>query len=214
MRALGLAACANLVPALVLSTVPVSARMIAPPPSQAQVPTEPTQCAFGGWQRWQGGREDVRSAPDRKAPVVGTLPVPDKARDYPVTLYLIGTEPGWLHVSGASDAQNEDDGYPHRAVNAGEGWVRPDVVKLGIQSGRGYLRPDTASRRILDLGDKWLTEVVEIAQIRGCSGEWILLDYQFTGAARDTPTWGRAWFRGVCAISETTCDMKSVDTEN
>lgn len=168
------------------------ARMTAPPPQQASAPAGPTQCAFGAWQTWEGGRVNVMNAPDEGTHILGTLPAPDRARDYPVYLDLIGTAPGWLHIARASDIQNEQAGRPRRAVYAGEGWVRPGVVKLGIQSARGYLRADAALPRIVHLGDKWLTEVAKVAEIRGCIGDWVLVAYRTETDARDVPTGGTA----------------------
>jgi len=198
--------------ALLAAQAPASARMIGPPLPQAKAPTGPTRCAFGAWQRREGGAVRVMAAPGDKSALLGTLPVPDETRDYPVYLDVIGTAPGWLHIAHASDAQNEQAGHAHREVYAGEGWVTSDTVKIGVQSARGHLLPDAASPRIVDLGDRWLTEVYRIGEIRGCSGDWVLLTYHDDSNARDMPTFGTAWFRGVCANYETTCDMKSVDT--
>jgi len=58
------------------------------------------------------------------------------------------------------------------------------------------------------------------AALRGivaCDGEWLLLDYEMRQSENWEPlapkdrTRARAWFRGVCASAETTCDMRSVD---
>lgn len=197
---------------LLAAQAPASARRLGPLPPHAKAPTGPTQCAFGAWQRWEGGAVRVMAAPDDRSALLGTLPVPDEKRDYPVYLDVIGTEPGWLHIAHASDAPNDQAGHPRREVFAGERWVSSDTVKIGVQSARGYLLPDAASPRIVDLGDRWLTEVYRIGEIHGCSGDWVLLTYHDDSDVRDMMTFGTAWFRGVCAIYETTCDMKSVDT--
>lgn len=63
----------------------------------------------------------------------------------------------------------------------------------------------------------WLTERATLRGIVACDGQWLLLDYEMRNSATlerladKDRTRGRAWFRGVCASSETTCDMRPVD---
>ena len=58
-----------------------------------------------------------------------------------------------------------------------------------------------------------------IEQVIACSGEWVLLDYSLKkrrnpqtlalkklSPAEQQASQGRAWFRGVCANQETTCE--------
>ena len=86
-----------------------------------------------------------------------------------------------------------------------------------IQSARGYARPAASSEWLLELGSDWLTERATLRGIVACDGEWLLLDYEmrnndkFEPLAPEDRTRGRAWFRGLCESSETTCDMRSVD---
>lgn len=78
-----------------------------------------------------------------------------------------------------------------RPVYRGEGWIEAGDAQVGIQSARRYARPDAGSERLLDY------------EMRN-SAKWEPL------APKDRAR-GRAWFRGLCASAETTCDMRSVD---
>ncbi|MFP3624878.1 hypothetical protein SB771_37010, partial [Burkholderia sp. SIMBA_051] len=67
----------------------------------------------------------------------------------------------------------------------------------------------------------WLTEMGKIQGIRACHEDWVLLDYlvdrkrspqdEIVERAKGERLAGRAWFRGLCDVQETTCDMNSVD---
>lgn len=134
--------------------------------------------------------------------------------------------PGWLRIRNARDREGSDrDGneLPPRPIYRGEGWIRSHLAQIGVQSSLGYARPDARSPRVLDLKGQWLTEAGWVNGIRACSGEWLLLDFVLENrgraggapaAGRSAPvTTGTAWFRGICSIQETTCDMRSVDDQ-
>ncbi len=99
----------------------------------------------------------------------------------------------------------------------GAGWIEAADAQVGIQSARGYARPAASSEWLLELGSDRLTERATLRGIVACDGEWLLLDYEmrnndkFEPLAPEDRTQGRAWFRGLCESSETTCDMRSVD---
>mgnify|MGYP000980185764 CR=1 FL=1 len=98
---------------------------------------------------------------------------------YSVTFDVKQAQDGWLRIANASDAYNEEE-YPERAprkLYKGEGWIRADDARVGIQSARGYAKPDAASQRLVDLGSDWLTEMGKIQGIRACHESWVLLDY-------------------------------------
>lgn len=189
----------------------------------ARAPDGPTACRFSAWTTNDKPAIAVRAAPTHGAKALGTLPTtrgdsPDPEVDlYSVTFDVTEARDGWLKIKNASDAMSGGDRSPPRPVYEGEGWIAAADAQVGIQSARGYARPDARSERLLDLGDDWLTERATLRGIVACDGEWLLLDYEMRNSAsweRLAPkdrTRGRAWFRGLCESSETTCDMRSVD---
>jgi hypothetical protein len=189
-------------------------------------PAGATACNLGAWTNNDlPGPIVVRAAPAPDAPVIGTLPLTDRANDpvheYSITFRITGTAPGWLRIARAQDRDLGDLGLKPRPVPAGEGWIPDDAARFGIQSARGHARPDPASPRLLDLGHGWLTELGRIERVLGCDGAWVLIEARLRLrreandaltelAPADQPRL-RAWFRGACPIEETTCDMPSVD---
>lgn len=209
----------------VLSLFAGSAAMAAN--SQAEAPKGPTACAFSAWANYDKPSITVRAAPSASAKALGQIPARPAAGEpeysYSVTFDVKEAKDGWLRIANASDAYNEDE-YPERAprkLYKGEGWIRADDARVGIQSARGYARPDAASQRLVDLGSDWLTEMGKIQGIHACHEDWVLLDYlvdrkrspqdEIVERAKGERLAGRAWFRGLCDVQETSCDMKSVD---
>ncbi|CAB3816928.1 hypothetical protein [Achromobacter animicus] len=189
----------------------------------AWTPAGPTACRFSGWTTNAKPAIPVRASASASAKQLGALPTtrgdsPDPEVDlYSVTFDVTEARDGWLKIRNASDAMSGSDRSPPRPVYQGEGWIAAGDAQVGIQSARGYARPDAGSERLLDLGSDWLTERATLRGIVACDGGWLLLDYEmrhsatFELLAEKDRTRGRAWFRGVCASSETTCDMRSVD---
>jgi hypothetical protein len=192
----------------------------------AWVPEGPTRCAFGAWTNNDfPGPIPVHAAPSASAPILGHLPTTDRANDpvheYSIGFAVTGTVPGWLRIAQAGDRDLTDLGIKARDVPSGESWIPDTAARFGIQSARGHARPDPRSPRLIDLGTEWMTEMAGIERVLGCDGPWILVEAQMRyrrepGDALTTlpperaPRF-RAWFRGACAIEETTCDMPSVD---
>ncbi|MGV2908054.1 hypothetical protein [Achromobacter sp. AGC25] len=205
-----------------LALAPVSGTQAAAT-AAAWTPAGPTACSFSGWTGSQKPMIRVYATPSTKAEVLGGLPTtpgddPDPEIDYyPVTFDVTEARDGWLKIKGASDAMTGSDESRPRPVYRGEGWIEAGDAQVGIQSARGYARPDAGSERLLDLGSDWLTERAALQGIVACKGEWLLLDYEMRNSAKWEPlapkdrARGRAWFRGICASAETTCDMRSVD---
>lgn len=211
--------------ALLLAAAALTPALQAQPAGHgaAWTPTGPTACRFSGWTTNEKPAIPVRAAASYGARQLGALPTtrgdsPDPEVDlYSVTFDVTEARDGWLRIRNASDAMSGSDRHPPRPVYQGEGWIAAADAQVGIQSARGYARPDADSERLLDLGGDWLTERATLRGIVACDGEWLLLDYEmrnsatFERLAEKDRTRGRAWFRGVCASSETTCDMRSVD---
>ena len=201
--------------ALAMTLQPVAALSA---PKVLRPPSRETRCELGGWTAPMIDKPiPVRAAPRADARVLGTLPTaapPATSPDdiYPVDFSIIGARDGWLKISDASDAMNEAHARP---VFGGVGWIEGGTARLGIQSGRGYARPDIHSEKLLDLEGGWLADRGWIVGLAGCSGKWVLVDYRLhspKGTLERLPMKPyRAWFRGACGASETTCDMPSVD---
>lgn len=210
---------------LVLATLTLSSPLSGQAASNASAwtPPGPTACRFSAWTSNDKPEIAVRASASAEAKVVGSLPTtpgdsPDPDIDYySVTFDVSEAREGWLKIGNASDDKTGGDDSQPRPVYRGEGWIEAADARVGIQSARGYARPDAASERLLDLHDDWLTERATLRGIVACEGEWLLLDYELRNSAKFEPlapkdrTRGRAWFRGVCASEETTCDMRSVD---
>ncbi|WP_447919226.1 hypothetical protein [Achromobacter aegrifaciens] len=210
---------------LVLATLALSPTLNAQAASNvaAWTPAGPTACSFSGWTTNEKPAIQVRAAPSAKADVMGSLPTtrgdgPDPNIDYySVSFDVTEARDGWLKIRNASDDKTGDEQSKPRPVYRGEGWIEAADAQVGIQSARGYASPDAGSERLLDLRDDWLTERATLRGIAACEGEWLLLDYEMRNSDKFEPlepkdrTRGRAWFRGVCSSSETTCDMRSVD---
>ncbi|MGB3434569.1 hypothetical protein [Achromobacter sp.] len=210
---------------LVLATLTLSPALNAQAASTitAWTPPGPTTCSFSGWTTDEKPAIQVRAAASAQAAVAGSLPTTrgegaDPNIDYySVTFDVTEARDGWLKIRNASDDKTGDEQSKPRPVYRGEGWIEAGDAQVGIQSARGYARPDAGSERLLDLGDDWLTERATLRGIVACQGDWLLLDYEMRNSKEFEPlapkdrTRGRAWFRGVCSSSETTCDMRSVD---
>jgi hypothetical protein len=189
---------------------------------EAWVPTAETECAIEGWSKetHQPGLE-VHASAEKNSEVIGILPayvINFDSRNFGVEFEIIGSYQGWLKIRGAKDDPDRSH-QPLRATYPGTGWIPSTSIDFMVQSASGHLRPDAVSPKILDLKGDWLTEMGRIERVIACSGEWVLLDYslvsqrnqQTMGLKELTKTeqkasQGRAWFRGVCANQETTCE--------
>jgi len=175
-------------PRLTASIAALTLALLAAPPviaasAQAEAPAGATTCAFSAWANYDKPSITVRDAPSASAKALGQIPAKPAAGEpeysYSVTFDVKEARDGWLRIANASDAYNEEE-YPERAprkLYKGEGWIRADDARVGIQSARGYAKPDAASQRLVDLGSDWLTEMGKIQGIRACHESWVLLDY-------------------------------------
>lgn len=182
--------------------------------AEIPVPAGWAKCTLGGWTN-NAIAEDivVRAGPAVTARSLGRLPTIGADYEYSVTFRIIGARNGWLRISGASDDYNLNEGKPARPVYRGTGWIPADSARFAVQSQYGYDRPDATGSPVIGLDD-W----PRIERILSCDGEWALLDVDVGPREQMEPAMpieqgktGRGWFRGVCAIEETTCDMPSVD---
>lgn len=182
------------------------------------IPSAETACALEGWAVDRDPRGlNVRAAPSARARVLGTLPplsVGEDRADFGVPFRITASRGGWLRIEGAQDDPARS-GEPARPTYAGRGWISGGFVRFKVQSAHGHRAADADSERIVDLGDDALTDVAALTRVLACSGAWALVEFvqekrrdPVTQALRDATdrTPRRAWFRGICANQETTCD--------
>ncbi|MDR2214060.1 MAG: hypothetical protein LBE21_10615 [Pseudomonadales bacterium] len=190
------------------------------------MPTETTQCDLGGWVNENAlDALNVYAEPSADSAIVGTLPGYDlylqPGSEYLRTGYfrVRGSSNGWLLIEDGSEYRVSDvpEELPDRPAYAGPGWIEGRYWSFALQGSRGYVKPDANSAKIVDFGYDWLPDVGVIDTVLACQDEWVLVDYHLRyrserGNLIDlTPeeqaaSPGRAWFRGVCGILETTCD--------
>ncbi|MES9860224.1 MAG: SH3 domain-containing protein [Candidatus Thiodiazotropha sp. LLP2] len=186
------------------------------------LPASETDCRVEGWSKdiKRNGLK-VYSSPTTHAEVLGVLPAYVQnfsSHNFGIEFQIIGSHNGWIKITGAKDDPNRSN-LSLRPTYSGTGWIPGSSVDFIIQSGIGYLHPDTKSTKVLDLQGDWLTSMGNIELVVACDGEWVLLDYSLkkrrnlqTLALRElspkeqNASQGRAWFRGVCANQETTCE--------
>jgi hypothetical protein len=183
-----------------------------------EVPAAQTSCSLEGWAVDRDPRGlNVRAAPSAQARVLGTLPplsVDEDRADFGIPFRITASRAGWLRIEGAHDDPARS-GVPARPTYAGSGWISGGFVRFKVQSAHGHRAADAASERIVDLGDDALTDMAALTRVLACSGSWALVEFvqekrrdPATQALRDEADRAprRAWFRGVCANQETTCD--------
>lgn len=185
---------------------------------RAMPPRGETECQLEGWaiDRDPQGL-NVRAAPSGDARILGKLPafvVNDEEHDFGIPFHIIGSRDGWLKINSAKDDPARS-GIAARETYPGSGWISGRMARFTVQSGQGYQRPDKSSPRIVDLGNDWLTDFGSLERVVACSGDWALVDFS-VDKYRDPDTQAlvgstggktqRAWFRGICANQETTCD--------
>jgi hypothetical protein len=145
-------------------------------------------------------------------------------RDVGADFSIIGSHNGWLRISGARDYAALLYDFASRKTYSGIGWVHGSRVRFSIQSGIGFQCPNKTSPQLINVSDVWLDEIADLTKVVACQGKWVLVDYKHrkrkktNGKAKTTLSkrklkTGRAWFRGVCSVQETTCDGVDPDRE-
>ena len=104
--------------------------------NQAEVPSGATACNFNAWTNSSKSAFEVREAPSAGAQLVGQIPTVSAAGEaeyaYSVSFDVLEAKDGWLKITNASDAYNEEsDDYVPREVYKGEGWIKSDEARVG-----------------------------------------------------------------------------------
>lgn len=161
-------------------------------------------CAIGAWSIATAPEGvPVRSGPSAGAPVIGRLP--------PVVAYegglqsgrgpefqILEADKGWFRIGSVSVPKVEDDDVVDMVPLAAEGWIAGDAIYFMIQSRKGFAEPDNTSAIAFTVDDwngprDWL-------YLSDCRDKWVQIAY---GTPKQEK---RAWFRGICASQETSCD--------
>lgn len=194
------------------------------------VPSDETKCNIEAWVMENDPKGlNVRAAPSKDAAIIGKIPTSGGKYELSAELTIIGSHKGWLRITGARDYAASTFGLPPRKIYSGEGWVHGSRVGFDVRSGVGFERPDPVSHRlVIAFNYDGLSDVGGFRSVVACQGEWALLDFQLTRRVTMDPketyheelspaerekSRGRAWFRGICSIQETSCTAQNADHE-
>lgn len=168
----------------------------------------------------------VRAQPSAGARELGRIPAPAPSEqwggDWPYEFDIIGSENGWLHITGAR-LDETMGGKPAAKVYSGTGWIASGGVHVGVQSRTGFAEPSHSAEVLISGYPDTFLDGFGPQRVVACMGRWILADwpaelasdegrvtwhlnYRPEAVVSQNPVVLRAWVAGVCNIIETTCD--------
>jgi hypothetical protein len=179
--------------------VPADAKTAKPLVSKSSL------CNFGAWSSdTDSAGLNVRQGPSINSPIIGTLPPPESSEEsgedtkFATEFHVAEAQNGWFRIENAARwAESMSDtakAYPALP----SGWISGKKIYVTIYSGTGFSAPDPVKSKILWRGD-WSDLQNSMTGMVDCNGEWAKVTY------RTAKGEGSAWFRGICAIQETTC---------
>jgi hypothetical protein len=168
--------------------------------------TRATPCNISGYPEDPDPQgTNVRAAPRRDAPVIGTLPpaVPSGGTTIAPEFKIIGSRDGWLLIRDAFQGDYGD--MPKRRVFAGPGWVAGNLVRFTINGGVLRAVPCGTAPEVLQLfgesGESvWGPDSVTIEHVYGCSGRFAEVSVKTPAGKR-----ARGWATNICSNQVTTC---------
>lgn len=189
---------------LVTATAPMPVQAMA-----AAVPEPPgNQCEIGGWSRDLSRRGlVVRAGPSAKSAETGRLQpiIPYEGGLHSgrgVGFAIVEARNGWFRIQSIqTPAVVTEDGKPvdvEWRQSKIEGWIPGKAIFFVLQTFKGFAAPDPNSP-VLFQSDDWYGPK-DWLRVADCSGEWVQIAYGHPKREKF------AWFRGVCAMQETTCD--------
>lgn len=200
-------ASASIAIAVLLATAAVP---IATTQAMAVAPAElpGNQCEIGGWSTDSSRRGlAVRARPSVKSAVIGRL---QSVISYEGGLHsgrgvefaIVEARNGWFRIQniqtpGIVTEDREPVDVEWRPSKT-EGWIPGKAIFFVLQTFKGFAAPDPNSP-VLFQSDDWYGPK-DWLRVADCSGEWVQIAYGDPKRERF------AWFRGVCAMQETTCD--------
>ena len=147
-----------------------------------------------------GGGPDplpVWSEPNDMSATVGELPQPDWRDEMEGRMSaefdVVEARGGWFRIENGRPWNGGTGNAPPPV----SGWISGRHVRFALQTEMGFGRADPRSE--VRYRSRERLEPHMLAAV-DCDGEWVRLIFSEGGEVRD------GWFRGVCAIQETTCD--------
>jgi hypothetical protein len=161
----------------------------------------------------------VRAAPSVDSPIRARLPsTVETEYGLPIAISITGSEAGWFQMK--DPAYDPDPlGPPAPAMPDVQGWVDGAQVVVIVQGKRGRAAPMKTAVVLDEFEDGWLSDSARIDRVLDCDGQWVKVEYRHLAEDSSTSPPAsvpmgparQAWFTGLCAIQETTCDMPGAD---
>jgi hypothetical protein len=162
-------------------------------------------CNFNAWSSDTDPKGlNVRSAPSSSAPIVGVLPPPESSEEsgpdskFASEFHVAEARNGWFRIENAKRWADTISGSNQKSAPLPSGWISGKKIYVTIFSETGFSAPDAVKSDILWRGD-WSDLQSSMTGMIDCKGEWAKVTYLTPKGTKS------AWFRGICAIQETTC---------
>jgi hypothetical protein len=162
-------------------------------------------CNFGAWSSDTDTKGlNVRAGPSADAPIIGTLPPPESSEEsgddtkFATEFHVAEAQNGWFRIENARRWAESMSNSPGKYAALPSGWISGKKIYVTIYSETGFSAPDVIKSKILWRGD-WDDLQTKMTGISDCNGEWAKIIYRTASGEKS------AWFRGICAIQETTC---------
>lgn len=139
----------------------------------------------------------VQAKPKRQSTVLGQLlsaQDPEEETDLGLYVEVIDLKKDWARI--APTEVPLPDGSVRKIPG---GWIESRHLHFTMQTYIGFAAPDAKSARAYE-GHDWI-ERDSVLHLIACQGEWMKLQIKGEDGKRHT-----GWFRGACAIVETSCD--------
>ncbi len=170
-------------------------------------------CNFGAWSSdTDPAGLNVRSGPSLKYPIIGTLPPPESSEDsgldskFATEFHVAEAKDGWFRIENPRRWAESMSDTPEKFPKLPSGWISGKKIYVTIYSGTGFSAPDVIKSKILWRGD-WGNLQTEMTGMTDCRGNWVKITYRSKSGQKS------AWFRGICAIQETTCGAAEDNAE-
>jgi hypothetical protein len=164
-----------------------------------------SNCNFGAWSSDTDlAGLNVRSGPSVHAAIIGKLPPPESGEEsgadskFATEFHIAEARNGWFRIENPRRWAQGMSLTPEKFPPLPSGWISGKKIYVTVYSGTGFSAPDVIKSKILWSGD-WADLQNAMTGMTDCKGEWVKATYTTPKGIKS------AWFRGVCAIQETTC---------
>ncbi len=197
--------CAKFISVLAATALTSNACVPATAKAAKPVLAKRSLCNFGAWSSDTDPKGlNVRSGPFPDAPIVGTLPPPESSAEsgddtkFATEFHVAEAQNGWFRIENAKRWAESISNRPGQYRALPSGWISGKKIYVTIYSETGFSAADVIKSKILWRGD-WGDLQTKMTGMSDCKGEWAKVTYR-TASGENS-----AWFRGICAIQETTC---------